>query len=303
MERNNIADFLTPEFSYLLGLITGRGEIQQTSDFKRIVIDFEYKTLESTSITQSFNQRLHIQTSLDPVLLRLQNLGINARKVISENKISLILNWANEDISWLFIKFLINGNRFSYHDFQVPSPIFITSTQNKKEFLRGFGDTTGYVRASNYFGYNADQPKRYRVYLEVSNKNWLLPPQLCKLLQTIGVPVQTINYGHPNLRDPNNKKGNNFWAKEHQMKVFAEDYQMIGFYISHKDMALAEMAESNLSNFDSRQSICEGTISRSRTKPSHPDESSDRLPESLRNQHFNSFKEICNCLGCYQQND
>ena len=39
------------------------------------------------------------------------------------------------------------------------------------------------------------------------------------------VPVQNINYGHPNLRDPKNKIGNRAWAKEHQMKIFAEDYE------------------------------------------------------------------------------
>lgn len=303
MEKNNIANFLTPDISYLLGLITGRGEIQQTNDLKRIIIDFEYKVLESTALTQVYNQKLHIQTSLDPIIFRLQNLGINTRKVISANKITLVLNWLYEDISWLFIKYLINGSHFSFHDFLIPSSIFETNDQNKKEFLRGFGDTTGYVRVSNYFGYSPDQPKRYRVYLEVSNRNWYLPPQLCQLLQTLNVPVQTINYGHPNLRDPNNKRSHSFWAKEHQIKIFAEDYLLVGFYITHKISALNELAESNLSNFDQRQAKCNGIIFRLKNKPNHPDESSDRLPKELKCKHFNSYKEICNCLGCYLQNE
>ncbi len=302
MEKNKISNFLTPDISYLLGLITGRGEIQYNKDVKKIIIDFEYKTLKSTAITKTFDQKLHIQTSLDKVVVRLQNMGINVVKDVADNKISLVLKWDREDIAWLFIKFLINGTRFSYHDFQVPEPIFESTQENKKEFLRGVSDVTAYVRASNYYGFSKDQPKRYRVYIEVTNKNWNLPPQLCQLIQSLEIPVQNINYGHPNLRDPNNKKGNRFWAKEHQMKIFADDFQEIGFYISHKEEALLELAESNRDNFDNPIEICDGTTKRNKTKPSHPDENDDNLPSEIRGKHFNGFKEICNCLNCYKQN-
>lgn len=302
MEKNKISNFLTPDISYLLGLITGRGEIQYNKDVKKIIIDFEYKTLKSTAITKTFDQKLHIQTSLDKVVVRLQNMGINVVKDVADKKISLVLKWDREDIAWLFIKFLINGTRFSYHDFQVPEPIFESTQENKKEFLRGVSDVTAYVRASNYYGFSKDQPKRYRVYIEITNKNWHLPPQLCQLIQSLEIPVQNINYGHPNLRDPNNKKGGRFWAKEHQMKIFADDFQEIGFYISHKEEALLELAESNRENFDTPIELCDGTTKRNKTKPSHPDENDDNLPTELKGKHFNGFKEICNCLNCYKQN-
>lgn len=170
MEKNKISNFLTPDISYLLGLITGRGEIQYNKDVKKIIIDFEYKTLKSTAITKTFDQKLHIQTSLDKVVVRLQNMGINVVKDVADKNISLVLKWDREDIAWLFIKFLINGTRFSYHDFQVPEPIFESTQENKKEFLRGVSDVTAYVRASNYYGFSKDQPKRYRVYIEITNK-------------------------------------------------------------------------------------------------------------------------------------
>ncbi|UJH68918.1 hypothetical protein [Allomuricauda sp. SCSIO 65647] len=300
MEKNKISNFLTPDISYLLGLITGRGEIQYNRDVKKIIIDFEYKNQKVTTGKLDFDQKLHIQTSLDKVVVRLQNMGINVSKDVSENSISLVLKWDKEDIAWLFIKFLINGTRFSYHDFQVPDPIFESTEINKKEFIRGIGDVTGYVRPSNYYGFS--KPYRHRVYLEITQKNWYLPPQLCRLLQSVDVPVQNINYGHPNLRDPNNKKGNRFWAKEHQMKFFAEDYQKIGFYISHKEQALAEFAEINKSNFHTSIPLCNGTSSRSKTKPKHPDESDHELPKEIKSKHFDGYKEICNCLNCYMQN-
>lgn len=296
MDKNKISNFLTEDISYLLGMITGRGEIQYTPQIKRIVVDFQYKTLLSEAITKVFDQKLHIQTSLDPTVARFQNLGITTQKVVDGDNLSLVLNWQHEDISWLFIKFLINDTRFNYHDFEVPTPIFEASDANKREFLRGVGDVTGYVRRSNYEQYG-DSPKRYRVYIEISNRNWKLPPQICKLVQSLGIPTQNINYGHPNLRGG---KGTS-WAKEHQYKVYAEDYEQIGFYISHKNEALQELAEYNRNNFSKQQNLCDGTIRRLKIKPSHPHETHEKLPSEINGLHFDSFKQICNCLGCYMQ--
>ncbi len=277
----------------MLGLITGHGEIQYNNDVKRIVIDFEYKTLESKAITKVFNQRLHIQTSLDPVVYRLQQMGINVEKN-SGKKISLVLTWIKEDISWLFIKYLINGTKFSYHDFLIPEPIFDTTDSNKKEFLRGLSDVTGFVRKSN-----VDQSGRHRVYIEISNKNWFLPPQICELTQSLNVAIQYIGYGHPNIRGG---KGTS-WAKEHQIKIYAEDFENIGFYITHKNEALAELVEYNKVNFGRMQAICNGTINKPKIKVSHPSETHEKLPVEINGQHFNSYKEICRCLGCYKQRD
>lgn len=292
MSKNKISDFLTADISYLLGLITGRGEIQYTTEIKRIVIDFQYKNLEAKGITHTYDQRLYIQTSLDPIVLRLQNLGIKTRKNVTDDNISLTLTWDSDDIAWKFIKFLINGTRFSYLDFVVPEPIFETTDENKKEFLRGLCDATAYVRKSN-----VDQAGKHRVYIEVANRNWFLPCQLCELLQSVGVPVQYIGYGHPNLRGGSGTS----WAKEHQMKIYAEDFQPIGFYIAHKNEVLNEFADYNLSLGANRQKMCDGTISRrSKSKDAHPHESHEKLPEEIRGQHFDSYKEICHRLGCYR---
>jgi hypothetical protein len=47
--------------------------------------------------------------------------------------------------------------------------------------------------------------------------------------------------------------------------------------------------------------MCDGTISRrSKSKDAHPHESHEKLPEEIRGQHFDSYKEICHRLGCYR---
>jgi len=290
--KNKISEFLTPDISYLLGLITGRGTIQYSNDVKRISIDFEYKSLKTKAIKKIFDQRLHIQTSLDPIVYRLQQMGIEVRKVVQGKQLSIVLYWLNEDISWLFIKFLINGTRFSYHDFGVPEPIYKTTNDNKKEYIRGISDVTGYVRNSN-----RDRIGKHRVYIEISNRNWLLPPQICELVQSLNIPIQNINYGHPNLRGGRGTS----WAKEHQMKIYADNFQEIGFYISHKNEALEELAEYNKNNFNSILTLCNGEIYRRKSKKSHEHENHEKLPEIIRGHHFNSYKEICDCFGCYQQ--
>lgn len=296
MESNKISNFLTPDISYLLGLITGRGEIQHTTQVKKIIIDFEYKSLQSKAINKEFDQKLHIQTSLDSVVSRLQNMGINVKKNVLNKKFTLVLKWYKEDISWLFIKFLINGTRFTYHDFQIPEPIFETLNTNKKEFLRGLSDVTAYARQSN-----VDQTGKHRVYIEITNKNWLIPPQICQLLQELEVPVQYIGYGHPNLRDSKAKSSNISWAKEHQMKIYAEDFEKIGFYISHKNEALKELSEYNKEHFSSQQKICNGISKIIKIKNNHPHETHEKLPGVLQGKHFNVFREICKCLNCYKQ--
>ncbi len=293
MDKNKISDFLTPDISYLLGLITGHGEIQYTTEIKRIIIDFQYKNLEAKGINAVYDQHLYIQTSLDPIVLRLQNMGLKVRKTVSDTTISLTLTWDSDDISWMFIKFLINGTRFSYHDFVVPSPIFETTDENKKEFLRGICDVTAYVRKSN-----VDQMGKHRVYIEISNKNWKLPCQLCQIIQSLNVPVQYIGFGHPNMRGGKNTS----WAKEHQMKIYAEDFMPIGFYITHKNEVLKELANVNMLTHNGKQKLCDGTMTRKISKSPSEYETHEKLPPEINGRHFDSYKEICKCLGCYQQN-
>lgn len=160
--------------------------------------------------------------------------------------------------------------------------------------MRGLCDVTAYVRQSN-----VDQAGKHRVYIEISNRNWYLPTQLCQVLQSLSVPVQYIGYGHPNIRGGNGTS----WAKEHQMKIYADDFQRIGFYISHKNEALEELALYNIQNFDSEHLLCDGTISRLRTKESHDCETHEKLPPEINGKHFDSYKQICKCLGCYKQRE
>lgn len=87
------------------------------------------------------------------------------------------------------------------------------------------------------------------------------------------------------------------------MKIYAEDFKKIGFYISHKNEALQELAEYNKANFNRQQSLCDGKVRRKVKKTSHSNENHEKLPTEISGHHFDNFKEICGCLGCYLHKD
>lgn len=172
----------------------------------------------------------------------------------------------------------------------------------KKEFLRGIADVTGSIGTGG-----RDQSGRHRVYISILNDNWKLPIQICKLLQTdpLNIPVNTIDWGHPNTRNGHlkdyNKGAKQVWAREHQLKVYAEYFERIGFRIIHKNKILKELAEENRKNFPRRKSkLCNPLEKRSKQRPQHPEEMSEKLPAELKGKHCDTYWQVCLELGCTQ---
>jgi hypothetical protein len=186
----------------------------------------------------------------------------------------------------------------SFHDFEIPEQIFNGDSVIKKEFVRGVADCAGFIRESNnYMG------GKRRVYIEINNKNWRLPIQLCDLFQRhLSVPVQLIQWGHPNTREPKQtKKKGTTWAREHQVKIFSEAFQPIGFYIKYKQEILNEFALADAKK-TGNINICNPNpkIRRRDKKPKHREENNPIIPPELRGRHYNTYWQICLDLGCQQ---
>jgi len=115
------------------------------------------------------------------------------------------------------------------------------------------------------------------------------------------VPVQTITYGHPNLRDPQGKDYKagrvDSWAREHQIKVYCEAFSNVGFYMPHKQEILEELASFNKKNFADAK-FCSPPKRHSESKYRHPGERSSKLPRSIRGKHYSAYWQICADLGC-----
>jgi hypothetical protein len=289
-------DYIDKDVGYLMGLMVARGKISE-SPTRQLIIDFPYRSLKVKGVEKSIEQRSRIIAGLDDTLVRLRELtSADVWKNKQEKSIQLIIDIPRNTIFWRNLKVLAQEKK-SYYEFEIPPQIFDADVSVKKEFMRGFADVAGSARAAN-----RDQSGKHRIYLDVLNSNWRLPTQICYMLQDhLGIPVTTIIWGHPNLRDPNlkeYKRGNETaWSREHQIKVYAEDFEEIGLYISHKQEILGELAAFNRKNFG-KSSPCSPPKTKIRRKPKHPVEKSKSLPKSIRGRHYDSYWQICCDLGC-----
>ncbi|MEM4306686.1 MAG: hypothetical protein QXD61_12045 [Candidatus Caldarchaeum sp.] len=300
MDFPKIVDYLDADVAYFLGLLTARGTITEAGGVRRIAIEFPFRNLRVEGIRKKFVQRDQIILSLQDPIKRINELtDVQIGQHISKSSVYLTIETLKNTIFWRNVKSLMRGMT-SYYEFSIPKEIFGADENIKTEFMRGYADVAGYARVSN-----RDQSGRHRIYLDVLNANWYLPVQICHLLQDhLRVPTQTINYGHPNLRDPQGKDfkagRHGTWAREHQYKTYCEYFLKIGFYMKHKQEILEELAQYNIRKFGKKEpAYCQPPKPiRGGKNFKHPEVKSDTLPRSIRGKQYHSYWQICVDLGC-----
>jgi len=295
-----IVDYLDPDVAYLLGMITARGKFIENRGNRTLIIDFPYKNLIAIGIKSKFDQETHLSISINVIRDRIYELIETDTKINKiDGSIQIVMRFLRNSMVWRNLRFLMQY-RNTYEDFIIPEQIIQSDIELQKEYIRGIADVSGYIRHSNnYMG------QKRRVYLEISNRNWFLPVQLCDLLQQkLDVPVQLIQWGHPNTREPNLNKPGTTWAREHQIKIFAEAFEKIGFYVNYKNQILKEFIAEDL-KLSGTIHKCNPNpeIRRFKAKPPHVEENSNRLPDLLKGNHFDSYWQICTELGCTQRID
>lgn len=290
------------EMAYLLGMITGNGEIQRGSTTTTISIDVPHKKLE-TEFQKEVG--IYVKASITDIRQILEPLLGTSLKFIQNPNISILsFTKPNEDYLMREIMRYI-GNAASTDTIRISPEVYRFTADERRQFVKGFADVTGYIRRSNY----AFSEPNYRVYFEIPH-NWELVIDFANLLKSIDIPVQNIDWGHPNMRDGNlikYKQGRqDFWKKEHQVKVWAIEYQPIGFAVIHKQEALDYFAEKQRLHIevDQQKNILDVThryyweiSSRNHEKPVHPGEADEFIPEKIRGKHYNSWSEIAEDLG------
>lgn len=287
---------MNAEMSYLVGMILGNGEIQQGQTETTVTIDIPYKNL----YTDDFKDvAVYVKASTVDIRSIVEPL-IGHNLIVSETKHSTKLSFTkhnNEYVMRELIRLIGSGRHHS--TMKMNEELFAISTDEKKSLLRGIADVTGYIRKSNIaFG----QDGAHRVYIEIPG-NWYMVIDIANMLKAVDIPVQTIDFGHPNFRDGKLVKYNegkkNFWKKEHQVKIFANEFLPVGFNIKHKQDSLEKYADELLEFIDpdkTHKFYWEKTIRRI-VKPSHPGENDSSLPPEIRGQHFDSWTDLANLLG------
>lgn len=284
------------EMAYLLGMILGNGEIQHGNTHTTVTIDIPYKNLWTDDMRDVVvyvrASLMDIQTFLEPLL------GSHLTTTQSEHSTRVSFSKPNEEYTMREILRFIDAG-IHHSTMRINHELFAINTDEKKALLRGFADVTAYIRRSN-MAYGQDGA--HRVYIEIPG-NWYMVIDIANMLRAVDVPVQTIDFGHPNFRDGNLRKYNqgqiNFWKKEHQIKVYANEFLPIGFNIRHKQQLLEQYARQLLECIDSETThrfYWEKEI-RHRHKPIHPCEGDPTLPEEIRGQHFESWTDLAGLLG------
>lgn len=292
---------MNTEMAYLLGMVCGNGEVKRGSSETTISIEIPHKKLE----TEDFHDvKLYVKASLADIRTILEPL-IGSRVSSIQNEHSTVLSFVKPNTDYLIREILRYTGAATRHDnMRIHQDVFGFYVDEKKMFLRGFADVTGYVRRSNY----CFETYKHRVYLEVPN-NWFMVIDVCNLLKDVGIPVQSIDWAHPNMRDGNLKKykqgSTNFWKKEHQIKIYVNEFLPIGFSVMHKNQALNKFSDELIAGIKAEEkNVADVTHvfywegkGKKKIKPPHPGENDSSLPVEIRGKHYDSWKEIAKELG------
>lgn len=284
------------EMAYLIGMILGNGEIQRGKTNTTVTIDIPYKNLYTDDLK---DVQIYVKASIVDIRSIVEPL-IGHNLVVTEEKHSTKMSFSKSNDEYVVREIirLIGGGRH-HSTMKMNSELFNIKTDEKKALLRGMADVTGYIRKSN-IAYG--EQGAHRVYIEIP-RNWDTVIDVANMLKNVDVPVQTIDFGHPNFRDSKLKDYNrgktNVWKREHQVKIYANEFLPIGFNIKHKQDALEKYSEELLEfkvPEKTHKFYWEKPIRKS-NKPIHPGENDMSLPPEIRGKHFNSWTELAGKLG------
>ena len=287
---------MNTQMAYLIGMILGNGEVQRKSDTTTITVELPHKNLIDD---EGREVSVYVKSSLADIRGIVEPL-IGYSLPISQTKRATQFSFTMPNADYTMREILrFIGNGVHHSTMTMNDELFGMKTDEKKELLRGIADVTGYIRKSNIaFG----QDGCHRVYIEIPG-NWQMVIDIANMLKDLDIPVQTIDFGHPNFRDSNLKKYNEgkpyYWKKEHQHKIWANEFLPIGFNIVHKQRALERYADELLDYLDeekTHQFYWQKTIRR-KEKPTHPMENDESLPLSIRGKHYESWTELAKELG------
>lgn len=321
--------------AYLLGLITGRGHI--FSDNKTVAIEFSHAnefvygiihcrkcgdlvtknasdnklkckkcgTEANPKDRNSYNQPQLTIKSLEETIIPFLATDIKANYSITGNKAMTLLVIDFKEIPKDFdnIKKMFDTAK-SFDNFHIPKAIYSASKNAKIEFVNGLLDTAGFASPGGWLNRQGEKMHgRMRVYFQIV-RNWNLPVEIDNFLRKeFSLPIHTIDWGHPNIRDSAMEDYFNqrptSWSREHQIKFFPEYYTQFKFRIKSKQALFKELADHNkraiFNNLDDW--FPPNPIPQSKIKAYHPGELDLRIPEPAR-QHFNAFWQINAVMGC-----
>ena len=287
--------------AYLLGMIIGNGEIQRNNSTTKILINIPHKN-EKTD--DGNDVKVYVKASIADIKSAIeQTIGTIINHTQNDRVSTIYFEKPNSDYLITEIMRMCQNER-TFETMRVPKYFYTAPHDEILYFLRGFCDVTAYIRKSNCYVDGII----HRVYIEIMH-NWYIVADICNLLKILDIPVHTIDWAHPNMRDGNLVKYNegkpDFWKKEHQIKIWANEFMPIGFAVLHKREALGQFSSELVNGLESEgkepvevthKFYWEGKGT-NKVKPHHPGENDEFIPSEIRGQHYDSWKQIAQDLG------
>jgi hypothetical protein len=322
---------LTPIEAYLIGLMCGRGHIL-TKD-KKVIIEFAHKnkiaygiayckecgelaTAQKTdgneekelickvckskvpfSVKKVYEQRKSTIESIKKIIIPFlsQDLNVEYDIIGNDHMTLLVLDFKKDEPHFDLLSRLFKS-KTGFDSFEIPEELSSLNKETKVEFINGLMDTAGFFNQGSWMPRDGENGYGVmRGYFQIV-RNWKMPIQICDFLdKELSLAIQTIDWGHPNMRDQANIYA---WAREHQVKFFPEDYEMFSPKIKHKNEMFLELINHNKKvKFSGKDVFGIAPINKGQIKPYHPEENSSKLPSEIRGIHFDASWQIALKLG------
>ena len=320
------------QLAYLAGLIVGRGRLFGSG---RAVIEFSHtnRTINGIAhcpkcnsvatqknkfytcknpncgnsgfapVQKTYDQMSEIKESINNEIIPFLQKELTFRvSVMANPSISLlILDFDVTGAGWLALTELL-GNQFHFHSGHIPQKIYSYEKELQIEFINGMLDTSGFCNSGGWIprkGINSEI--RQRIYFQIV-RNWKLVVEIDNFLRSeFSIPIQTIDWGHPNIRDANLVEAqagkSSAFAREHQLKIYPEYLTPFKFRISSKQKMFQELLQHNIAGGFPNMEDWFPPKKIGALKPHHPDELNPRIALPLR-KHFDAFWQINLALGC-----
>ncbi len=317
---------------YLAGLIVGRGRLFESG---RVVIEFSHtnKTINGIAhcpkcksvatqknkfyscknskcgetgfepLQNTYDQVVETKSSINFEILPFLKKTLNFKESVMANPsiTLLILDFDTSDMSWQKLTELI-GSQFHFHNGHIPKQLSSYEKALQIEFINGLLDTSGFCNSGGWLPRKGLTTEiRQRVYFQIV-RNWKLTVEIDNFLRSeFDIPIQTIDWGHPNIRDANLVEAqagkSSAYAREHQLKVYPEYLEPFKFRISSKQKMLQELLQHNIDGGFANKEDWFPPKKIATFKPHHPDELNPRMALPVR-KHFDAFWQINLALGC-----
>lgn len=324
--------------AYLIGLMCARGHI--LSKDRRIIIEFAHKnrtidgiaycpkcgdfatakksdnpdgflickscgTKVDKSVKKTYEQQestvVSIQKNIIPLLRHEYDIDFDV--VGNEHMTFMVMDFEKQALKFDNVAKLFNGAQ-GFDSFRIPSEIYKTDNNSKIEFVNGFLDAAGFFNSGGWLNREGKNGNgRMRAYLQIV-RNWDMPVLICNFLKNeMKLPIHTIDWGHPNIRDSGMQDYYNSnplsWSREHQVKFFPEYYSIFKLRIKHKQDMFNELIQHNKKVIFENSDDCEPPkpITKANLKSYHFGENDPRIPVKAR-KHYDAYWQVCHDLGC-----